>query len=57
MYVCDTRMAYVPPQNSTELLAAIGPVGSSSSLSTGTPMVSTLTGSGYTCMENTYINE
>ena len=42
------KVAYVPPQNSTELLTAQGPVGSSSSCSTGTPILSILTGSGYT---------
>ena len=41
-------VAYVPPQNSTELLMAQGPVGSSRSCSTDTPMLSILTGSGYT---------
>ena len=45
------KVAYVPPQNSTELLMAQGPVGSSSSCSTGTPILSILTGSGYTLRE------
>ena len=49
LYTLFHSAAHVPPQNSTELLVAAGPVGSSTSCFTGTPIESTRTGSGYTC--------
>lgn len=43
-----TLYTHVPPHSSTEFSMAQGPVGSSLIWSTGTPMLSTRTGSGYT---------
>ncbi len=39
-------LRWVPPQNSTLVLEAAGPVGSDSISSTGTPIETTRTGSG-----------
>lgn len=51
----DHMMTYVPPQNSTDVMEAPGPMGSSTSCFTSTPTDTTLTGSGYTYIYRAYI--
>lgn len=46
-FIIILKCSYVPPQNSMEVSEPAGLLGSASSSSTGTPIDTTLTGSGY----------